>query len=266
MTARAARDASSSVRRASRMFLTAEWRYLVMLNYAVNPELLRPLVPRGTTLDLWNGNALMSVVGFRFLRTRVFGVPVPFHRNFDEVNVRFYVRRTMPDGEIRRGVVFIRELVAHSAIAVVARFAYNEPYRTRPMNSVAPATPVDAPGRVAYGWRTGARSEYVGATAVGAPQLPEASSEAEFVTGHYWGYTRQRDGGTTEYEVRHAPWRVWETAEPTLAVEAPSLFGAELDSVVGQQPRSAHIADGSSIAVFRPERVPETIAARDRGV
>jgi len=223
-----------------------------MLNYAVNSELLRPLVPRGTTLDLWNGSALMSVVGFRFLRTRVFGVPVPFHRDFDEVNVRFYVRRSMPDGEIRRGVVFIRELVPRAAIAVVARVLYNEPYRTRSMNSVVPASPVDAPGRITYGWRAATGPERISASAIGTSRLPEANSEADFVTGHYWGYTRQRAGGTAEYEVRHAPWRVWDTAEPTLIAQAPSLFGPELDSVLGQRPRSALIADGSAISVFRP--------------
>src|SRR5919199_3954177 len=95
--------------RERRPFLTAEWRYLVMLNYDVPPAVLAPLVPAGTTLDLWRGRALVSVVGFRFLATRVLGVPVPFHRDFDEVNLRFYVRRELPGGEVRRGVTFVRE-------------------------------------------------------------------------------------------------------------------------------------------------------------
>ncbi len=253
--------AGSTVEQSRRVFLTAEWRYLVMLNYSVSPGLLGPLVPAGTSLDLWGGNALMSIVGFRFLRTRVFGVPVPLHRDFDEVNVRFYVRRCMPDGEVRRGVVFIRELVPRAAVAVVARLLYNEPYRTLPMNSAAPATPIDAPGRIAYGWRTGKTSEEVSATAIGAPRLPARESEAEFVTGHYWGYTSQREGGTAEYEVRHPPWRVWDVAEPALVVQAPSVFGAEFDSVLAQPPRSALIAEGSPVTVFYPRRTQGATAA-----
>jgi uncharacterized protein YqjF (DUF2071 family) len=253
--------AGSTVEQSRRVFLTAEWRYLVMLNYSVSRELLDPLVPAGTSLDLWGGNALMSVVGFRFLRTRVFGVPVPLHRDFDEVNVRFYVRRCMPDGEIRRGVVFIRELVPRAAIAVVARLLYNEPYRTLPMNSLAPASPIDAPGRIAYGWRTGKTSQEVSAAAIGTPRPPAPDSEAEFVTGHYWGYTRQRDGGTAEYEVRHAPWRVWDAAEPTLTINRPSVFGPELDSVLAQRPRSALIAEGSPVTVFYPRRTQGVGAA-----
>ncbi len=78
-------------------FLTAEWRHLAMLSYEIDPELLQPLVPRGTDLDTWQGRTYVSVVGFLFLRTRVLGIPVPFHRNFEEVNLRFYVRR-LADG------------------------------------------------------------------------------------------------------------------------------------------------------------------------
>jgi uncharacterized protein YqjF (DUF2071 family) len=248
-----ARHTSYDASPTRRVFLTAEWRYLVMLNYEVSPALLAPLVPGGTTLDLFGGSALISVVGFRFLRTRVLGVPVPFHRDFDEVNVRFYVRRCMPDGESRRGVVFVRELVPRRAIAVVARLLYNEPYRTVPMNSVAPATQIDAPGRVRYEWVGATGPQHVGATALGTPRLAEPDSEGEFVTGHYWGYTRQRDGNTAEYEVRHTPWRVWDVAEPTLVVQ-PSVFGSELHSVAAQRPRSALIAEGSPVAVSYPTR------------
>ncbi|HEX7980960.1 MAG TPA: DUF2071 domain-containing protein, partial [Gemmatimonadaceae bacterium] len=121
MSARATNRATRSA------FLTAEWRWLVMLNYEVPPEVLAPYVPRGTSLDLWQGHALVSVVGFRFIETRVIGVPIPFHRHFDEVNLRFYVRRELPGGEARRGVVFIRELVPKPMIAWVARALYNEP-------------------------------------------------------------------------------------------------------------------------------------------
>ncbi|MBK5188158.1 MAG: DUF2071 domain-containing protein, partial [Gemmatimonadaceae bacterium] len=191
---------------ARRAFLTAEWRYLVMLNYDVDPAILHALVPRDTVLDLWNGRAIASVVGFRFLRTRLLGVPIPLHRHFEEVNLRFYVRHTARNGDVRRGVVFVRELVPHAAIALTARFAYNEPYRAVRMRSVAPAAPVEAPGRVSYEWKTGSRWQHVAATATGAPSLPSPDSEETFVTEHYWGYTRQRDGGSVEYEVSHPRW------------------------------------------------------------
>jgi uncharacterized protein len=185
--------------RRRRAFLTAEWRYLVMLNFEVEPGVLVPLVPAGTGLDLWQGRALVSVVGFRFLGTRLLGVPVPFHRDFDEVNLRFYVRRELPGGDARRGVVFVRELVPRLAIAFVARLVYNEPYRALPMRSSVPAAPVDAPGRLTYEWRLGGAWQRLAATAEGRPAVAAAGSEGNFITEHHWGYTRQRDGSTLEY-------------------------------------------------------------------
>src|SRR5579864_4477520 len=106
-------------------FLTAEWRNLAMLNYEIDPNLLREYVPAGVELDQWNGHTFMSLVGFSFLNTKVLGLPIPFHRNFEEVNLRFYVRRNTRN-EIRRGVVFIKEIVPRWAIAFVARSVYGE--------------------------------------------------------------------------------------------------------------------------------------------
>ena len=177
------------------VFLTAEWRHLAMLNYRVPMQLLEPFVPRGTELDLWQDVAYVSVVGFMFYDTRVLGIPVPCHRSFEEVNLRMYVRHGA-NGELRRAVVFIRELVPRRAIATVARVAYNEPYRVVPMRSTVPDTSGEAPGQLAYEWRTGETWEHLGAIASGGAAVPAPDSEASFVTGHFWGYTRQRDGGT----------------------------------------------------------------------
>ena len=118
-----------------RPFLTANWRYLAMLNFAIDPEILRGLVPVETELDFHEGETFVSVVGFLFLDTRVIGLPIPFHRDFEEVNLRFYVRRNRGD-ECRRGVVFVRELVPRRAIAFVARAFYGEPYLAVPMRHV----------------------------------------------------------------------------------------------------------------------------------
>ncbi|MEJ7812342.1 MAG: DUF2071 domain-containing protein [Gemmatimonadaceae bacterium] len=241
--------------REQRPFLTAEWRYLVLLNYEVAPEILLPLVPTGTTLDRWQGRTLVSVVGFRFLRTRVLGASLPHHRDFDEVNLRFYVRREMPTGEVRRAVTFVRELVPRAAIALVARLAYNEPYRAVPMRSTTPATETEAPGRITYEWRTGGRWQHVAATAVGAPAALVPGSEAAFVTEHYWGYTRQRDGGTMEYEVAHPPWRVWSADAPALVADVRGLYGPTFERALTAPPTSAFVAEGSPIAVYRPRRL-----------
>lgn len=238
-----------------RAFLTAEWRYLVVLNYEVDPDALAPLVPAGTVLDPWRGRSLASLVGFRFVKTRVLGVPIPFHRSFDEVNLRFYVRRHLRNGDVRRGVVFVRELVPRAAVALLARFAYNEPYRVVLMRSAVPAVVVDTPGRLTYEWRTGAEWQRLAATAIGAAAVPDPTSEAAFVTDHHWGYTRQRDGSTVEYEVAHPAWRVWKATAPVLAADVIGLYGREFAGALSGPPTSALVAEGSAVIVYPPGRV-----------
>lgn len=233
-------------------FLTAQWRDLLMLNFVVNPRLLAPHVPAGTELDLWQGDAIVSVVGFRFVDTRLLGLPLPGHRNFEEVNLRFYVRRHEPTG-VRRGVVFIRELVPRWAIAWVARAWYNEPYRALRMRHT-----VEEHGderAVSYEWREGRVWTGLGGRTVGAPSALVPGSEAEFITEHYWGYTRQRDGGTVEYQVAHPSWRVWEAHDPTLSGDIAVTYGDAFAAALKRAPRSAFIAEGSPVTVFRPRRL-----------
>jgi uncharacterized protein YqjF (DUF2071 family) len=231
------------------VFLTAEWRSLVMVNYAVDPAILNRHLPRGVELDLWQGEALVSMVGFRFLRTRVMGIAVPFHQDFDEVNLRFYVRKPVEGGGWQRGVVFVREIVPKHMIALVARVFYNEPYIGLPMRHRIPE--MGAGGRFEYGWRFRGTWCGLGAETTGEPATLVAGGAEEFIFEHYWGYTRQRDGGTAEYQVEHAPWRVWQTSKAWLDGELSALYGAEFGDVLRQEPRSAFVADGSGVLVRR---------------
>jgi uncharacterized protein YqjF (DUF2071 family) len=228
-----------------------------MLNYRVAPELLLPLVPAATQLDLWDGIAYVSVVGFLFTDTRLLGVPIPFHRTFEEVNLRFYVRRDVA-GETRRGVTFIRELVPRAAIAVVARLVYNEPYRALRMRHH-----IDIPN-VAYEWRQPSGWAGVHLTTEGAPSPLQPGSHEEFITQHYWGYTRQRDGATVEYEVRHPIWNVWHAHTARLEGDPASVYPPQFRTLLSRGPDSALLADGSAVAVHAPVRLrPRRAKASD---
>src|SRR5215471_2542307 len=215
-----------------------------MVNYAVEPSLLARFVPAGTRLDAHDGVTYVSLVAFRFVDTRVLGLRVPGHHTFEELNLRIYVRREEA-GEVRRGVVFLKEVVPRRAIAFVARAVYNEPYVARPMrHSVA-----GSPPSVEYGWRIGGAWHSVKARASGLGAISGAGSREEFIAEHYWGYTRQRDGGTLEYRVEHPRWTVWR-AELTELPPLHPLYGAALAGVL-KHPASAFIADGSAVSVHR---------------
>ncbi|MBL0937726.1 MAG: DUF2071 domain-containing protein [Gemmatimonadaceae bacterium] len=238
-----------------RPFLTAQWLDLLMLNYEVEPALLMPHVPRGTTLDFWEGRALVSLVGFRFVDTRVLGIPVPWHRTFEEVNLRFYVQRQEGE-ETRRGVVFIRELVPRRAIAWVARTLYNEAYRGLPMRHTVGAPP--ASRTVSYEWRERGTWVGFGARTDGAPNSVMVGSEAEFITEHYWGYTRQRDGSTVEYRVDHPRWRVWDATDAHILGDLSTTYGSEFAALLHGAPRTAFVAQGSDIIVYPPRHLADS--------
>jgi uncharacterized protein len=244
----------SSATANARVFLTAEWRDLVMLNYAVDPVLLHPHVPRGTELDAFDGQTLVSLIGFRFRHTRIFGtVRVPFHSDFDEVNLRFYVHRLDSSGETRRGVVFIREIVPKRAVALIARLAYNENYSCYPMrHRVGPS----GQGlRAEYAWRHAGKWMRLRAQADGEPAHPAEGSLEQFVSEHYWGYSRQRDGGTLEYQVTHPQWRVWRSANAALEGDGVRMYGAEFGHALARRPDSAFLADGSEVSVLAGKRI-----------
>lgn len=238
----------------SRPFLTAEWRWLVILNYEVPPDVLTPRLPPGVELDLWQGRALVSLVGFRFLDTKVKGIVLPGHRDFDEVNLRFYVRRKMPDGW-RRGVVFVRELVPRPLIAAVARVCYGEPYLSVPMrHRIEPATGI--PRLVEYGWSFRGERCHLRVETEEEPRLLRPGEEAEFITEHYWGYTARRDGSTSEYEVAHPPWRVMDVRGASFSAPVTELYGAGFREALSGQPASAFLAEGSAITVYQGGRLP----------
>jgi len=240
-----------------RPFLTARWRYLAMLNYEVPPEVLAPLVPRGTELDSWQGKTFASVVGFLFLDTRVRGFAIPWHRNFEEVNLRFYVRRQAEDGW-RRGVVFVKEIVPRLGVAAAARLLYGEKYVALPMRHSIAGDPARGGMYVMYGWRQPVfRGRWMGIGAVvsGAAQEAVPGSEEEFITEHYWGYSSLRGGGSVEYKVEHPRWRVWALQRPVLDCDVAALYGKPFADPLGAEPSSAFLADGSEVAVYPGRRL-----------
>ena len=236
-----------------RIFLTAEWRHLVLLNYQVDPELLHPYIPRGTELDYWNSKAFVSLVGFRFVNTKVFGVRIPYHSNFTEVNLRFYVRRR-EQGEVRRGVVFIREIVPRRAIAFVARTLYNENYIALPMAHEI-RNVKDGSISVSYRWRSGRHWSEMRFESQGNPEPLRNGSEEQFITEHYWGYAAQRDGGCVEYHVVHPSWNLWRAQHAEFIGDAEQLYGAAFAAMLSKKPSSAFLADGSPVTVLRGRRI-----------
>jgi uncharacterized protein YqjF (DUF2071 family) len=237
-------------------FLTAEWRHLAMLNFEIDPASLRPLVPAGTELDDWRGKTLVSLVGFLFLDTRVMGIAIPGHCNFEEVNLRFYVRRRAGGGW-RRAVAFVKEIVPRPAIAWTARALYGEDYVALPMRHHIERDAGSAAGRrtVTYAWQFRGQENTMELSAHGDAAPSAEGSEAEFITEHYWGYARRRGGHTTEYRVEHPRWRVSMATAARLDCDAAGLYGPAFVEALQSPPVSAFLVEGSNVTVFGGTRL-----------
>ncbi len=231
-----------------RKFLTARWQDLIMANYAVDPSLLASHLPQGTELDLHDGKCFVSLVGFMFLDTRVLGLSIPFHVNFEEVNLRYYVKRET-EGETRRAVCFIKEIVPRFAIATVARVMYGEPYECRSMDHTRTAT------NVGYTWERQGHKNNLEVEIDESVGVPDAGSHGEFIIEHYWGYTTRGSGRIDEYKVEHPKWELFSTKNEQIKVDFGNTYGDEFAFLNDEKPHSILLAKGSEVAVYKGKRI-----------
>ncbi|REK10267.1 MAG: DUF2071 domain-containing protein [Planctomycetota bacterium] len=239
-------------------FLTAAWRHLVVLNFDIEHSALASYVPKGTELDQWQGRTLVSLVGFQFQDLRVCGLPILFHRNFEEVNLRFYVRRKAAGGW-RRGVVFIREMAPRPLVNWAARTLYGENYLTVPMSHHVESPNGDPRARhaLAYGWRFDRTDYSIALTAGGVAATAAPGTLEEFVIEHYWGYSGGGDRPTIEYRVDHPRWKLWPAHQARFEGDPAKLYGERFAEALGNPPSSAFYADGSPVTVYWGARVTD---------
>ena len=217
-----------------------------MANYVIDPKLLAAYLPAGTELDFWNGNCYVSLVGFMFVNTKLLGIKVPFHVDFEEVNLRFYVKR-FENNEWKRGVVFIKEIVPKPALTFVANTLYNEKYETLPMRH---SWKENAENRVVdYQWKKNGHWQSFKVVAALTPSEIAPNSETEFITEHYWGYAKVNDSVTNEYEVTHPKWEQYTVQSAEISVDFELVYGSEFAFLTERNPDSVLLAEGSKITV-----------------
>ncbi|RZK53298.1 MAG: DUF2071 domain-containing protein [Pedobacter sp.] len=233
------------------IFLSAEWRKLVLANYEVDKEILLKYLPPFTELDDWQGKYYVSLVGFMFVNTKLRGFGIPFHGNFEEVNLRFYVKYK-DAGEWKRGVVFVKEIVPKPAITFVANTIYKENYQTLKMSHKWEQG--DNFLSVEYSWKTKKWNRFLVRTSVAT--MPIAiGSEEEFITEHYWGYTKIAENVTSEYGVEHPRWEVYPVNDYEIEVDFAENYGNDFDFLSHRKPNSVMLAEGSEIRVLKGKKI-----------
>ena len=229
-------------------FLSAEWKYLIMANYAVPPEVLLPYLPAKTTLDDFDGIHYVSLVGFLFHDTRVAGIKIPFHVNFEEINLRFYVKYN-DNAVSKRGVVFISEVVPKRAIAFIANTLFNEKYRRLQTRNAI--TRDDVLLSVKYEWQHEKKWNSLSVKAGPTPNSIPAGSHEEFITEHYWGYSPINRSRTGEYEVTHPRWEIFPVISYDIDCDFTSMYGKAFSFLQHLSPNSVLLAKGSAVSVSK---------------
>lgn len=227
-------------------FLNAQWKNLALINYEIDAALLEKYIPAGTELGIWNGKCYVSLVGFLFKETKVLGIKIPYHIDFEEVNLRFYVKR-FENGGWKRGVVFIKEIVPKNAITFIANSFYKEHYQTRKMRHQI--TENETSKIFNYQWKVDGKWNTIKVETQKEYKEIEIDSEAEFITEHYFGYTKYSDNTTFEYEVKHPRWEQLEVKNCMVKVDFKKNYGADFEILQNAKPVSVLLAKGSQIKV-----------------
>ena len=228
------------------VFLTAEWRKLILANYEFDRTILQKYLPAKTEFDSWNGIDYVSLVGFLFKNTKLKGVPVPLHTTFEEVNLRFYVR-FKENGEWKRGVVFIKEIVPKRMIAYVANKVYKEHYVACKMNHKWEELGNNL--NVWYSWKNQKVQNIISVKAENKKLDIAKDSGEEFITEHYYGYSKFNEHKTGEYKVEHPKWQVYPVTDHYIQCDFEHNYGNDFKSLTGMKPASVYLAEGSEIKV-----------------
>jgi uncharacterized protein len=240
-------------------FLKAEWKNLALFNYEVDAKILEKYIPAGTALDIWNGKCYVSLIGFLFKETKVLGIKIPFHVDFEEVNLRFYVKH-FENGEWKRGVVFIKEIVPKKAITFIANNLYQENYETQKMRHKIIEN--EATKTFIYQWQVDKKWNTIKLETQKELKAIEIGSEAEFITEHYFGYTKHNATTTFEYEVKHPRWEQLQVENFMLKVDFKRNYGDDFAILQNTKPLSVFLAKGSKIKVENKKTIRYENAAK----
>ncbi len=227
-------------------FLNAKWEQLIMVNYEIDPEILKSFLPPGVVLDTYDNRTFVSLVGFMFMKTSIFGIPVPFFGSFEEINLRFYVKR-IQQGIEKRGVVFINETVPFKAVAWLANTLYKEHYISIPTKHLISRSGLNQ--KVQYDWKRNGSWNQMKVTAENASSPMAAGSMEEFIFEHYYGYTKVNESQSQEYEVRHPRWEIHKVLDYAVDCDFEKNYGQSFSNLSHLKPHSVFLAKGSGVSI-----------------
>jgi len=226
-------------------FLRANWENLIMANYEIEPSTLAPYLPKGVELDFYNNKTYVSLVGFMFKNTRLFGLPIPFFGSFEEINLRFYVKK-IENRKTKKGVVFINETVPFKIVALLANKLYKEHYISIPTkNSIDITENKD----IKFEWKINDRWNSLAVKSDTNKYKIEQGTIEEFIFERYFGFTKLSASSTQEYKIHHPKWMTHKILNSQIDCDFRSMYGDSFSILNNQTPESILLAEGSQVSV-----------------
>ena len=230
-----------------KVFLKAKWENIIMANYQIEPELLIPFLPNGVSLDLYNGKAYVSLVGFMFKNTKLFNVPIPFFGSFEEINLRFYVTRK--EGNVlKRGVVFINETIPYQLVAWMANKLYKEHYTVVPTKHQLISNKES--NQIKFEWLLEKKWNSIAVEFNPKTESMKTDSLEKFIYDHYYGYTKINKNQTEEYQLRHPSWKTHKVIDYKIECDFEAMYGETFSILNLIKPSSVFIAEGSDVSIY----------------
>ena len=228
------------------VFLKANWENIIMANYEIDPEILIPFLPKGVSLDLFNGKAYISLVGFMFKKTKLFNIPIPVLGTFEEINLRFYVIRK-EGNQIKRGVVFINETIPYKIVAWMANKLYKEHYTVVPTKHKLRIKEENQ--KIKFEWLLNQKWNSIYVESETKTEVMQSESLEKFIYEHYYGYTKINEHKTEEYQLQHPSWRVHKVLNYSIDCNFEAMYGNSFSVLNNTKPEAVFIAEGSSVKV-----------------
>ena len=229
----------------TKTFLKASWENLIMANYEIEPSILEPFLPKGVELDFFNGKTYVSLVGFMFKKTSLFGVPIPFFGSFEEINLRFYVRR-VENRKIKKGVVFINETVPFKIVALLANKLYKEHYLSIPTkNKII----IEEGKHISYEWKVNNKWNSIAVQSDTNKYKIEQGTIEEYIFERYFGFTKLSHISSQEYKINHPKWMIHDVLNSNIECDFGTMYGDAFWGLNSQKPDSVLLAEGSHVSV-----------------
>jgi len=228
------------------IFLKANWENIIMANYEIDPKILLPYLPKGVELDLYNGKAYVSLVGFMFKKTKLFNISIPWFGTFEEINLRFYVIRKVGN-KVKRGVVFINETIPYPIVAWMANKLYKEHYTVVPTKHEIKIE--NDHKKVHFEWLFNKKWNSIYVEATTESNVMDKASLEKFIYDHYYGYTKIDEDETEEYKLQHPSWLVNQVLDYKIDCDFKAMYGKSFSVLNNAKPNAVFIAEGSSVAI-----------------